>query len=291
MSASALRERVRAGLPPLSWALRKGQRGRVGVLGGSLEYSGAPFFAAAAALRCGADLAHVFCPAAAGAAIKAFSPDLIVHPVLPDSANDLRNQLEPVTRWLGALDVLVVGPGLGREEHSLAAAREIIGIAEARNLALLIDGDGLWALRGHDELLLSLSPNVILTPNVGENARLEEQLAGRPTAALVVRKGLADIVGTLFGADSANRLSPLACDTPGAPRRCGGQGDVLAGAVAAFLALGKQTGKAEPQVLAWAACDLVRQAAKDAFSRSFRGMLASDVLAALPATMQHLYPV
>jgi ATP-dependent NAD(P)H-hydrate dehydratase len=61
---------VRAALPPLSNSLRKGQSGRVGVVGGSLEYTGAPFFSAFAALRCGADLAHVFCPPAAANAIK-----------------------------------------------------------------------------------------------------------------------------------------------------------------------------------------------------------------------------
>lgn len=44
--------------------------GRIGVLGGSGDYSGAPFFAAMGAMRFGADLAHVICEPAAGAVIK-----------------------------------------------------------------------------------------------------------------------------------------------------------------------------------------------------------------------------
>ena len=56
--------------PPMTHDAHKGQGGRVGVLGGSGDYTGAPFFAAMAALRCGADLAYVFCAPSAAAAIK-----------------------------------------------------------------------------------------------------------------------------------------------------------------------------------------------------------------------------
>ena len=38
----------------------KGQLGKVGVVGGSAVYSGAPFFAAMSALKAGAELAHVY---------------------------------------------------------------------------------------------------------------------------------------------------------------------------------------------------------------------------------------
>jgi NAD(P)H-hydrate repair Nnr-like enzyme with NAD(P)H-hydrate dehydratase domain len=40
-----------------------------------------------AAMRVGADLAHVFCAQSAGTVIKAFSPELIVHPYLPETSN------------------------------------------------------------------------------------------------------------------------------------------------------------------------------------------------------------
>ena len=64
---------VRALVPPLSRRAHKGQAGKVGVVGGNKEYTGAPFFAAYSALRGGADLAHVFCCASAGPVIKARS--------------------------------------------------------------------------------------------------------------------------------------------------------------------------------------------------------------------------
>jgi ATP-dependent NAD(P)H-hydrate dehydratase len=45
----------------LNYQARKGSNGLVGVIGGSVEYTGAPFYSAMAAIRMGADLAHVFC--------------------------------------------------------------------------------------------------------------------------------------------------------------------------------------------------------------------------------------
>jgi len=68
----------------MSHNLHKGQCGRIAILGGCEEYTGAPYFAATAALRGGADLAHIFCEKSAATAIKAYSPDIIVHPVFTD---------------------------------------------------------------------------------------------------------------------------------------------------------------------------------------------------------------
>lgn len=57
-------------IPALSSDKHKGQNGKIGVIGGCTEYTGAPFYAAMGALRCGADLAHVFCTRGAGTVIK-----------------------------------------------------------------------------------------------------------------------------------------------------------------------------------------------------------------------------
>ena len=58
-------------VPSLSPSKHKGQAGRIGVVGGCQEYTGAPYFAAMAAMRVGADLAHVFCARGAAQVIKA----------------------------------------------------------------------------------------------------------------------------------------------------------------------------------------------------------------------------
>lgn len=66
---------------PLDSQSHKGSSGRVGVLGGSERYTGAPYYAGMAALHVGSDLAFVFCAEEASLAIKSYSPELMVAPV------------------------------------------------------------------------------------------------------------------------------------------------------------------------------------------------------------------
>lgn len=93
--------------------------GKVGVLGGSEEYTGAPYYAAVSALRSGADLSHIFTPSeAALIPIKCYSPEIIVH--LASSPQD------QLFKWLPALHSLVIGPGLGREPSLGGYLREVL---------------------------------------------------------------------------------------------------------------------------------------------------------------------
>jgi hypothetical protein len=101
--------------------------GRIGVVGGSVEYTGAPYFSAAASLKTGADLVSIYCEASAAPVLKAYSPDLIVHPVLraelppglpplvaQDSAGLVRGLLSAEMRAsLQRHSSLVIGPGRG----------------------------------------------------------------------------------------------------------------------------------------------------------------------------------
>jgi NAD(P)H-hydrate repair Nnr-like enzyme with NAD(P)H-hydrate dehydratase domain len=66
---------------------------------------------------------------------------------------------------------------------------------------------------------------------------------------------------------------------------------VLTGALAALVALAKQTGKPDLRLLAWGASDLLREASRQTFAKLRRSMVATDVLAELGPAMQRLYPV
>lgn len=52
----------------------KGQNGRVAVVGGSFEFTGAPYYSAISALKVGGDLSHIFCSKFSSPAIKSYSP-------------------------------------------------------------------------------------------------------------------------------------------------------------------------------------------------------------------------
>ena len=102
----------------------KGENGKVGVIGGCFEYTGAPYYAAISALRSGGDLAHIFCTKSAGIPIKSYSPEIIVHPTLVSSSEDtipepFSSYSESISSntisWYSALHSIIIGPGLGRD--------------------------------------------------------------------------------------------------------------------------------------------------------------------------------
>lgn len=72
-------------LPTLTKNSKKGDNGNIGIIGGSYEYTGAPYYAAISALKVGADLVHIFCSKSAAVPIKTYSPEIIVHPLFVTS--------------------------------------------------------------------------------------------------------------------------------------------------------------------------------------------------------------
>nr|XP_021551607.1 ATP-dependent (S)-NAD(P)H-hydrate dehydratase isoform X2 [Neomonachus schauinslandi] len=195
---------VRNIIPPQTSKKHKGQDGRIGVVGGCQEYTGAPYFAAISALKVGADLSHVFCTREAAPVVKSYSPELIVHPVL-----DSPGAVHHVEEWLPRLHVLVVGPGLGRDDTLLENVKGILEAAKARDIPVVIDADGLWLIAQHPALLQGYR-KAVLTPNHVEFNRLSEAVLRDPgdgsdreavqrlSQALgnvtVVRKGERDVI-------------------------------------------------------------------------------------------------
>ncbi|KAH7915268.1 Ribokinase-like protein [Hygrophoropsis aurantiaca] len=260
-------EQLRQIIPPLNGTLHKGQSGRVGVFGGALDYTGAPFFAAISALRLGADLSHVICSPTAAQAIKSYSPDLIVHPILKEDApqNKVRSELESL---LARLHVLVIGPGLGREDYMQSYAHMALSIARDNAMFVVLDADALWMI-GKDLSVIKGYRRAVVTPNVVEFKRLSEQtgvgqdvpaneraveVSKRLGGVVVLEKGRTDLIAIDTTGDAASlRESKVSeedsekqkvkevieVDTEGGLKRCGGQGDVLSGAVGTILAWGK----------------------------------------------------
>ncbi|WWD17128.1 ATP-dependent (S)-NAD(P)H-hydrate dehydratase [Kwoniella shandongensis] len=258
---------IKTMIPPLSGKLHKGQAGRIGVLGGSGDYSGAPYFSAMGAMRFGADLAHVICEPAAGAVIKTYSPDLIVHGVLDESRSidDIKTDLKSI---LARLHVLIIGPGLGRSEHMQKCAKVAFELAkDIEQLGVVVDADGLWLVQNEPQVVMDWPgvPRVILTPNVMEFKRLCETMKIDPKAdpetlcpklavalgnATIVQKGESDIISNgleippalLAGGQAAAGKGKdiLEGEVEGGLKRVGGQGDILSGSTGVLMAWGSE---------------------------------------------------
>ncbi|KAI8055129.1 YjeF domain-containing protein [Syncephalis plumigaleata] len=283
-----LLDKIRRFIPPLGPSMHKGQAGRIGVIGGSAEYTGAPFFSAISSMKLGADLAHVICEPKAATAIKSYSPGKN-----DDSVELADTAIERIASLLGRLHVLVVGPGLSRDEYMQRAAYETILMARDRHLPMVIDADGLYLVQHHPELIRGYN-KAVLTPNVVEFQRLctamvnsspsaaAEQLSHQLGGVTIVQKGSTDII--------AQGSIVLHCDVNGSLKRCGGQGDILGGLIATFIAWTEayknqawnddnSLNNEELIPLAcYAGCWLVRSCAREAFKQHQRATLTSDML-------------
>ncbi|CAB4065828.1 CARKD [Lepeophtheirus salmonis] len=164
---------VKKVVPQLSNALRKGQCGRIGVFGGCVIYTGAPYFSGISALKCGADLVHIICEKEAGQVIKSYSPELIVHPIL-----DTEYALEEIDKWLPSFHGVILGPGLGRNQSMSARISLIIERVKALSIPLVIDADGLWHITNSPGVIKGYK-KAVLTPNAVEFSRLVKSVLKR----------------------------------------------------------------------------------------------------------------
>ncbi|KAH8582597.1 family of nucleotide binding [Cryptosporidium sp. chipmunk genotype I] len=180
VSQGKLIDSIRCTIPQLSSDLKKGSLGRIGIIGGSKEYTGAPYFAGISSLKLGADLCHIFCTPEAAIPIKTYSPELIVHPLFPPyeelSKEEACNKsIDSIRPWLGKMDVIVIGCGLGREKETAFITAELIKICRCLSIPIIVDADGLYIVAQQPELISGYK-HCILTPNLVEFYRLEKSV-------------------------------------------------------------------------------------------------------------------
>ncbi len=243
----------------------------VRVVAGSAGMPGAARLCASAAARAGASLVALSSPGT-----DPHPRDEVIHRAVPPAgfAGDV---LDDLTRFAA----LAVGPGLGRDEPTIAAVRTLIASAA---VPLVLDADGLFAAASGDgaaSLLGRRSHPTVLTPHDGEYVTLCGAAPGADridaaralavdTGAVVLLKGPTTVVAapeqpTYVVADGDQRLATA------------GTGDVLTGIIAALLAQG------------WAPVEAAAGGAwlhaAAAMSAPARGMLAGDLIDLIPSVL------
>ncbi|KFY40343.1 hypothetical protein V494_03545, partial [Pseudogymnoascus sp. VKM F-4513 (FW-928)] len=207
-----LLRKARKMVPPMLEKFHKGPHvlgcydrvmGRIAVIGGSEDYTGAPYFSAMASARLGADMSHVICEPQAAQVIKTYSPNLMVHPLLRQSrhasANETASSLaKSIIDLLPRFHVLVIGPGLGRDDLMQDVCASVISEARKQGLPLVLDADGLLLAQNRPELVKGYR-ECILTPNVVEFARLCKAQGIDPGSFKGEGEGAAALAGKLGG--------------------------------------------------------------------------------------------
>jgi NAD(P)H-hydrate epimerase len=247
----------------------------VRVVAGSPGMTGAAHLASAAAMRAGSGMVSLSTPGTEGTA-----PPEVVRKRLP-AFDWSASVLDDLQRH----HALVVGPGLGREAYTVAAARAVI---ERSTVPTVVDGDGLFALAWDADGALALmqrrtSPTV-LTPHDGEFGLLAGHRP-RPDRLLDARRLAADLRAvvllkgpvTVVAAPGGDVLVVANGD---ARLATAGTGDVLSGIVGALLATGLDPFRAAA-VGAWLHAEAGR-------SRPAAGLVAGDLVDALPDVLGRL---
>lgn len=220
-------------LTPRKKTSHKGQNGRVLVVGGSIDYVGAPTFvgqAALAVIRSGADLVTIAAPEKVAWAINCISPDLMTRKLPGDFLQP--KHVKTVLALAKTVDVIVVGNGIGLRPQTQTFVKQLI-----KNIKkpLIIDADALKIVK------LQEVRNAVLTPHGGEFGILlkNSKLKGRTMKQL--QPLLKDNVLVLKGHPKTlivakNKI--VENTTGNAGMTHGGTGDVLAGIIAGLIAQG-----------------------------------------------------
>ena len=224
----------------------KGNNGRLLIVGGSKDYSGAPAIAGMAAIGAGADLVYVATPEKSAEAIKSTSPDLIVKSLEGDKLS-LKHS-EEILEMADNVDAVLIGPGAGIDDETSKLFNVLVTKIKK---PIVLDADSL------KQVELSLIKNredIILTPhifefksffNINDDLKLDIdsydfnkvdenitqfQQITRQIKATVLVKGKYDLIlsGTRFRINKSGN----------AGMTVGGTGDALAGISASLLAQG-----------------------------------------------------
>ncbi len=284
--AGLITSRVLREVPRRGAASTKFSSGNVFIIGGSRGLTGAPSMAALAAMRAGAGYVTVGAPASLELSFTVRLLEAMMVGLPEDDGHLDDSGLEPVLKAVGRSDAVVLGPGLSKDPGAQALARAVVPRID---VPLVIDADGLNALAGHlDEILPQRRWPTVLTPHAGELGRLLEvdskeieryrlrfvREAAARSKAFVVLKGDDTLVAAPTGRVAISRGNAPALATAGT-------GDVLSGVIGAMLAKGMP--------VAQGACAgvyaHVRAGQIAAAPHGPDGVIASDVIAALPAAL------
>ncbi|MCI7275414.1 MAG: NAD(P)H-hydrate dehydratase [Cuneatibacter sp.] len=216
----------------------KGTFGRVLLVAGQKNMAGAACFAAKAILATGAGLVRILTREENRPIVQTLVPEAVLTTWEEVPSEE---EIAEMTAWA---DVIAIGPGLGCGEESALLLERIL---KRRTEGMVLDADALNLLAQHEALRQMLWSSDILTPHMGELARLlgssiselkkdlirtAKEAAGS-FGAICVCKDAVTVIAEPSGRVFVNTTGNEGMAT-------GGSGDVLTGVIAGMLAAGAE---------------------------------------------------
>lgn len=267
----------------------KGDYGYVGIMGGSLEYSGAVKLAnlSASAMRAGCGVVRLIVPEGIA---KAVAPYLLEQTIFPmnDNANKMVFSEEQINEALTKLKALAIGMGWGQSKEYEKILEYILG---NYNIPVVIDADGLNTIsKMNMDILKSTKCKVILTPHLKEFERLSKiKIEDIKKDEITIAKDFAkkyDVILLLKGPTTVvtdgEKVYLVKRGCPG--MATAGSGDVLSGILVGLL------GYNEPDILTVATDAYLNGIAGEIAQEKYTdiSMIASDTVKCLPEAIKKI---
>jgi hydroxyethylthiazole kinase-like uncharacterized protein yjeF len=218
----------------------KGSFGKCLFISGAKKYLGAPYFSAMSFLESGGGLSYLATPRSISSFVGKKGKELVLLPQKETKAGTISNDnLKGLIKSSEEVDFVVMGPGLSLDKETQGLVRNLVSKIKK---PLLIDGDGLTALKGNLDLLKKRKNLTVLTPHPGEFIRLfggkmketkinRIQVTQEKTAkygCFIVFKGANSLIGCPDGEVFINLTGNSGMATAGS-------GDVLTGIIPAMF--------------------------------------------------------
>lgn len=278
---------VRSAYPKRAPDSHKGMNGRILIVGGSIDYYGAPLLCGYGALFGGADLAYIFVPECNFEVSRTHYPDFIVKK-FPGEYLDMKG-VTPILEYAKKCDVLLMGPGIGDREETSEAMKNII---ENCPIPMVLDSSAIQVLQKIKNF--PLQQKVVITPHhnefehlTGKDVKVSGSISGKVVLARTVAtdlkinillKGPQSISASEVGETSMN-------STGNAGMTVGGSGDVLSGYIAALLGQG-----ANPYDACRIGSHVFGKAGDSLFKQKGYCFTASDLAFELPFVIRQFAP-
>ncbi len=273
-------------LPKRSRSTHKGSFGRVFALCGSQGFAGAAALSSQAALRTGCGLVTLGIPFSLSDVMAAKLTEVITLP-LAEREGRLSSECIPIIdRTVAQSDAVVCGCGLGKSGDVTEVVSHLVRTSD---IPVVLDADGINALVGHKDILRHTAAETVVTPHLGEMARLlgttvrevQNDVVGVAKAfaaeynVVTVLKSASTVVALPDGAAYINTAGNSGMATAGS-------GDVLSGVIASLIAQGLPPAEAAVSGV------LIHARAGDFACAKLgeHGMLAGDILSSVPDVMR-----
>lgn len=221
----------------------KGDYGKVAIIGGSVELTGAAYLAAMASLRTGSGYVYSLIPASLQTIMSIKLTEAIIKPVQDGGTGHfIMDSLQDILKDIKGMDAIALGPGMGVDANRTFLVKEIVKNAR---VPIVLDADAINCISDDTDALKDHKTSIVITPHPGELARfldisiekLEEkrvyysELVAKKHNIIVVLKGHRTVV-------ASPRQGIYINETGNPGMASAGSGDVLTGMIASLMGQG-----------------------------------------------------